>query len=348
MTPSPVFVGELALAQLASIIRGLQARGEQVLLVTVESCLAWHKPLIKEYFPEVPTYIAPSGEAAKTLKAYKAFGSALAVLPMGRGGAIIAMGGGSLLDMAGFTAATYARGISFYSIPTTLLAMADAAIGGKTGLNLPEGKNLLGAFHSPLGIFINPSFLETLPKAEIASGMAEIIKAGLLGAPGLWKMLQDNLPLEINSPMFLSVLQGATDYKTAVVKADPYEKATEGLCRSFLNLGHTFAHAIETVTGYRQYRHGEAVAIGLMLALELSEKHLGLDVKLRYQLKAILEAYQLPTVLPAFIDRTSLITAMCADKKAQQGRPRFVLLKALGEPYMMNDVSLNEIEALLA
>lgn len=199
----------------------------------------------------VSTHLVPHGEEAKTLAVVERL---LSELPIGRDGWIAGFGGGSTTDLAGFVAATHLRGVRWVAVPTTLVGMIDAAIGGKTGINTARGKNLLGAFHFPRAVFVDPSFLETLPAEERRGGMAEVVKTGLLAGEPLWELPEE--------PM----IRACAAFKAGVVLSDPYER--EGR-RAILNLGHTFGHALEAGSGYT-LRHGDAVALGLLAALRLS------------------------------------------------------------------------------
>lgn len=201
--------------------------------------------------PPVSTHLVPSGEQAKTLAVVEQLWSELEI---GRDGWIVGFGGGSTTDVAGFVAATHLRGVRWVAVPTTLVGMVDAAIGGKTGINTAEGKNLAGAFHFPRQVFVDPSFLTTLPDEERRAGMAEVVKTGLLANTAFWTLPEKEM------------IQACAAFKASVVLSDPHER--EGR-RSILNLGHTFAHALEAATGY-ELRHGDAVALGLLAALRLS------------------------------------------------------------------------------
>jgi 3-dehydroquinate synthetase len=195
--------------------------------------------------------VVPSGEAAKTLEVVEGLWSELAI---GRDGWIAGVGGGATTDVAGFVAATHLRGVRWFAVPTTLVGMVDAAIGGKTGINTKKGKNLAGVFHFPEQVLVDPSFLSTLPDEERRAGMAEVVKTGLLAGEPFWELPEDDM------------IRACAAFKSAVVISDPYER--EGR-RAILNLGHTFAHALEAGSGY-ELRHGDAVALGLLAALRLS------------------------------------------------------------------------------
>jgi 3-dehydroquinate synthetase len=235
-------------------------------------------------------------------------------LRVGRDGTIVGYGGGSTTDLAGFVAATYMRGVRWISVPTTLVGQVDAGIGGKTGVDLPEGKNLVGAFHYPDRVLIDPARLETLPEEERENGMAEVVKTGLLAGHPLWE-----LPAE-------EMIRACAAFKAAVCLADPYERKGR---REILNLGHTFGHALEAASDYR-LAHGKAVALGLTAALRLS----GLEIP------AVLD------VQPVRVDRERAWEALQRDKKMRDGKIRLVLLEALGKP-VVREAEPDEVRAAL-
>jgi shikimate kinase / 3-dehydroquinate synthase len=239
-----------------------------------------------EFFsPPISTHLIPSGEGAKTLAVVERLWSELGI---GRDGWIVAFGGGSTTDVAGFVAATHLRGVRWAAVPTTLVGMVDAAIGGKTGINTEEGKNLAGAFHFPQQVFVDPSFLSTLPPEEERAGMAEVVKTGLLAGEEIWALPEEEM------------IRASAAFKAAVVLSDPYER--EGR-RTILNLGHTFAHALEAGSGYA-LRHGDAVALGLLAALRLSGRPTD-----------VVEEVLGPE--PVRVDRDRAWDALLRDKKGQ-------------------------------
>ncbi|HEY2937999.1 MAG TPA: bifunctional shikimate kinase/3-dehydroquinate synthase [Gaiellaceae bacterium] len=246
------------------------------------------------------THELPLGEEAKTLSTVARLWEELT---LDRSGAIAALGGGCTTDAAGFAAATYLRGIAWAPVPTSLVGQVDAAIGGKTAINLPAGKNLVGAFHWPARVIVDPALLETLPAAERREGMAEVVKTGLLTGEPVWELPDDEL------------VRRSAAYKTAVCLRDPREAGE----REVLNLGHTFAHALEAAGGYERVTHGRAVALGLLAALRLS----GLPTD-------VVEQVLRPE--PVRVDRDRAWQAMHRDKKARDGRIRLVLLEQPGRP----------------
>jgi 3-dehydroquinate synthase len=236
-----------------------------------------------------------------------------------RSSVVLALGGGNVGDVAGFAAANFMRGIPVIQIPTTLLAMVDSSVGGKTGIDLSFGKNLIGAFHNPRAVLIDPDFLKSLPDVEFACGMAEIIKHAIIGDRELFSDLEQSF-----DPTTL--IERAVQVKTQIVFADPRENNI----RANLNLGHTFAHAIEKVSDY-QIKHGQAVAIGLMLATKLAHRLGYLKNDFSDQLEKLLKKYHLPTELPSNMDKNALIKAMLHDKKRDRHGLKFILPHDLGD-----------------
>ena len=267
-------------------------------------------------------HTVPAGEAAKSLRVVERLWEELAV---DRVAMIVAIGGGATTDVGGFVAATYLRGISWVAVPTSLVGQVDAGIGGKTGINLGGGKNLAGAFHSPARVIIDPSLLETLPQDERRAGMAEVVKTGLLAGQRLWCDDDDAL------------VRGCAAFKASVCIADP----REGGRRAVLNLGHTFAHALEAGCGYGGVTHGDAVALGLTAALRLSERHLGLDGSVRREVEEVLRP------VPVAADAEAAWAALLRDKKAREGVARLVLLEKPGKAVWDIELSGEEVRAEL-
>lgn len=271
----------------------------------------------------VQTHVVPSGEEAKRLEVCHELWDELTI---DRVGLVVALGGGTATDVAGFVAATYLRGVRWAAVPSTLVGQVDAAIGGKTGIDLAKGKNLVGSFHMPVRVVIDPDLLATLPAAQRAEGLAEVVKTGLLAGRAIWELDDD------------AMVAAAAAFKTAVCIAD----ATETGRRAILNLGHTFAHGLEAAGGYRGPTHGEAVALGLRAALRLSVKHLGLDPDVLKQVEVSLP------VEPAPVDLDLAWQAMSLDKKARGGRLRLVLLEAPGKPVFNIELPAAEVRQELA
>jgi 3-dehydroquinate synthase len=278
-----------------------------------------------------------AGEGTKSLAVYGRVLDFLAAERLDRRGVLWVVGGGVVGDLGGFAAASYLRGIECVQVPTTLLAMVDSSVGGKTGINLSAGKNLVGAFHHPRAVYIAAEFLATLPPREFAAGAAEVVKYGLLGDVALFEQLERS-PLCLGHPDLLAVIRRCCEMKAEVVQADERETAAEG-GRALLNLGHTFGHAIEQVTGYGAYLHGEAVAVGLAAAARLS-RELGLiDAAAVARVEAVVSAHALPIRLRAPLAVPALMDAMSRDKKNRGGALRFVVLERLGRAVTRGDIA---------
>ncbi len=268
------------------------------------------------------TFLA--GEQHKTLEAVQRVWYGFLRAGMERRGTVIALGGGVTTDLAGFAAATFMRGIAWVAVPTSLLAMVDASLGGKTGVDLPEGKNLVGAFHSPRLVLADPNVLSTLPEREMHSGMAEVVKEGLIADPHLFEACSRGLASLQNR--WCELIPRAMAVKIRLVQQDPYEQGK----RAALNLGHTIGHALECVSNYK-LSHGEAVSIGLVAEARLAE-HIGLAVVgLADQIAAVLAALGLPVEFPGGITPEILISSMQVDKKRDNGEVCFALPAAIGD-----------------
>ncbi len=307
---------------------------------------AWPHFLHDAGFTDTEVMRLPSGERTKSIGTYAEALSFLAAGEVNRDGAVFAFGGGVVGDLAGFVAASYLRGVDFYQIPSTLLAMVDSSVGGKTGLNLPEGKNLVGAFWQPKAVFVAADLLSTLPSREFAAGMAEVIKYGLLADAELFQQLEALDTLDPASAELPSIIRRCCAIKADVVAVDEKETAGSG-GRARLNLGHTFAHAIENVAGYGEYLHGEAVAIGLVLAARLSAELGEVDASLEARTVALLHRYDLPTALRQPLDTEALMGAMRRDKKNRADGMRFITLEALGLAVTREGVDPARIRRLL-
>ena len=272
----------------------------------------------------------PDGEEFKTLETATSILDALVQARAGRDTTVIALGGGVVGDITGFAAACYMRGVAFIQVPTTLLAQVDSSVGGKTGVNHPKGKNLIGAFHQPKIVLIDTDTLSTLPDRELRAGLAEVIKHGAIADRAFFEWLELNMEaLLAKDPDALAhAVQRSCEIKAEVVAADERESGR----RAILNFGHTFGHAIEHCQGYGDWLHGEAVAAGMVMAGELS----GLDRDDKLRLQRLVASAGLPTAPPSAGSKV-LRDAMGLDKKVQHKQMRFVLLKALGESYITSD-----------
>lgn len=296
----------------------------------------------------------PAGERHKTLDTVRYLYEQLLEAGLDRSATVVALGGGVVGDVGGFVAATYMRGVSLVQCPTTLLAMVDASVGGKTGVDMPQGKNLVGAFKQPAAVLADVGTLRTLPPAQFSAGMAEVVKHALIAGGQLlshvehgdWR--QERLFQVGEEQRLIDLIVAAIAVKRDVVQSDPFEQGR----RAILNLGHTFAHAIERVTAYGIH-HGHAVSMGLVAAVNLSARLGHCDAALQPRLEAILDRLYLPTRIPAHLHSDDLLAAMSSDKKKLRGQLRFVLMRDVGDVFLTPDVppdavqqTLQEVQAL--
>ncbi len=327
-----------SLSILKADVADLHEAGRKVYVLSDERVLEAQPELLMEAgFTNEEILTMPSGEKTKSIQRFSQALSFLANKSADRDTALFAFGGGVVGDLAGYVAASYLRGIHFYQIPTTLLSMVDSSVGGKTGINLPEGKNLAGAFWQPKAVYVKPDLLKTLPARELYAGMAEVIKYGLIYDLALLEEIEGIEVLSASSPKLTSIIRCCCLTKAEIVAQDEKETAISG-GRALLNLGHTFGHAIENIAGYGVYLHGEAVAIGIYLATQLSV-HLGqIDASDSDRVKNLLERFNLPIILKDPLPLSKLMIAMQHDKKSRNNRLRFVTLRRLGHAVTAENV----------
>ena len=346
--PYPILIGEGTIKTLADRA-AFFGSGKKVALLSNETIAPLYFDKVKKSLAalnkELIEIILPDGEAFKDWQHLQQIYEALLKARAERGTTLIALGGGVIGDMGGFAAATYQRGIPFVQMPTSLLAQVDSSVGGKTAINHPLGKNMIGAFYQPKLVVIDTNFLNTLPEREFVSGLAEVIKYGLIRDLPFLEWLEAHLDkLLAREPAALSyAIERSCANKAEVVINDEKENGE----RAFLNLGHTFGHAIETGMGYGAYLHGEAVAIGTMMALTLSCRLGFLSTADVARAQALLLRAHLPVVAPS--DKEGLPIAryldlMAHDKKVKDGKLRLVLLEKLGKATLKDDVPLNLVE----
>jgi 3-dehydroquinate synthase len=272
-------------------------------------------------------WLVPAGESSKRLSQVEELLSRLVKRKIPRSGTIIALGGGVIGDLAGFAAAIYQRGINFVQVPTTLLAMVDSSVGGKTGVNLPDRKNMVGAFHQPKLVVADLATLDTLPPREFAAGMAEVIKYGAIADKALFERVAEGVKPQDKG--LAEIIEKCVAIKARIVENDEFETKGE---RALLNFGHTIGHAIEGVTGYTTYLHGEAISLGMRAAAWLSVWEAGLPEAEARKIEATLVANHLPVTLKSEVDEVAILSALGNDKKvAADGQNRWVLLKSLGK-----------------
>jgi 3-dehydroquinate synthase len=290
----------------------------------------------------VVTAILPDGETHKTLATVARLLDVLIANRLGRDAAVVALGGGVVGDIAGFAAACYQRGIPYVQAPTTLLAQVDSSVGGKTGVNHPGGKNLIGAFYQPVAVLSDTSTLETLPPREMRAGLAEIIKYGLIADATLYEWLEANIGrlLAHDAPALAHAIRRSCEIKAEIVAGDEREEGE----RALLNLGHTFGHALESATAYERWLHGEAVGAGLLMAASLSQACGTLRPEVVERLRGLLERTGLPTAARE-VPAQAVLEHMKIDKKVKAGRIRLVLLHGVGDAYVTGDYPDRALEA---
>ena len=317
--------------------------GKQVCIVTNETVAPLYVHDLEKTFSgfDLIKLILPDGEDHKNLDTLARIYDFLLENNFSRSSTLVALGGGVIGDICGFAAATYQRGIRYIQIPTTLLSQVDSSVGGKTGVNRPLGKNMVGAFYQPQCVVIDTSTLTTLPDRELKAGLAEIIKYGLINNLQFLAWLESNLHelLGRNPDSLQYAIQISCEEKAAIVAKDE----TEGGIRAILNFGHTFGHAIETALGYGTWLHGEAVAAGMVMAAELSRRVGYLTENDVQKVKGLLELAGLPVNSPP-IDTATYIRLMKKDKKAQHGEMRFILLKSLGKAVIADDIPVELVQ----
>ena len=291
---------------------------------------------------QINTVILPDGENYKHLQTIESIYDSLLENKHNRTTTIIALGGGVVGDMAGFTAATYQRGVKFIQVPTTLLSQVDSSVGGKTGVNHLLGKNMIGAFHQPQCVIIDTEVLKTLPPRELSAGLAEVIKYGLIADQAFFEWLEQHYEtlLEGEPDIMSEAIERSCRNKALVVAKDEKEAGV----RAILNLGHTFGHAIETTKGYGEWLHGEAVAAGMVIAAELSHKMGWLTRTDVDRLKQLLKKVNLPISPPTDISVSTFLETMQLDKKVVNGKLRLVLLKNIGHAVITEKVSNQQIQ----
>ncbi len=341
----PIYIGQDLLTQTDLLTQHI--KGKQVMIVTNTTVAPLYLAKVKALLTlfTVAEVILPDGEQYKTLDTVNEIFTALLTARFDRSCTLIALGGGVVGDMTGFAAASYQRGVNFIQIPTTLLSQVDSSVGGKTGVNHPLGKNMIGAFYQPKCVLIDVDTLDTLDDRQYSAGMAEVIKYGLLGNVDFLIDLQqniDDLMHRDKSLIITAVHQSCTD-KANIVAQDELESGK----RALLNFGHTFAHAIENTLGYGTYLHGEAVAVGMLMAAELSALEGFIASSDVQQVKDLLQKAQLPVSINSKISYQDFVDAMSVDKKVIDGEVRLVLMKKLGQTFISKDYQKNDLQQVI-
>ncbi|MFC6670215.1 3-dehydroquinate synthase [Marinobacterium aestuariivivens] len=322
-------------------------RGRQVCIVTNETVAPLYLEAVERSLDGllVDRVVLPDGEQYKTLESVNLIFDRLLECRHNRTTTLIALGGGVVGDMTGFAAACYQRGVDFVQVPTTLLSQVDSSVGGKTGVNHPLGKNMIGAFHQPRCVIADTAVLASLPPRELSAGIAEVIKYGLIYDAAFFDWLEASMPrLMAGDPDALAqAIYRSCEIKAEVVAQDEKESGI----RALLNLGHTFGHAIEADQGYGQWLHGEAVAAGTLLAADLSCRLGWLSEAELARIEAIHEAAALPVLPPAAMTPDAFLSLMAVDKKVLDGRLRLVLLKGIGEALVTSDFPADTLRETL-
>jgi len=335
----PIFIGQNLLAKPELIAP--YVKGTQVLIVSNDTVAPLYLKKVKDTFSayNVETVILPDGEQYKNLTELNAIYDALLTAKFDRTCTLVALGGGVVGDMTGFAAASYQRGVNFIQIPTTLLAQVDSSVGGKTGVNHPQGKNMIGAFHQPTCVIADSDTLNTLDDNQLSAGIAEVIKYGLIRDMEFTKWLEENMHklLERDPEALSYAIEVSCKSKAKIVAEDEKESGV----RALLNLGHTFGHAIETSAGYGNWLHGEAVATGMLMAADLSMRLGNLSQHDVERVDNILDMAMLPTRAPHHMDFDHFLELMAVDKKVRAGKINFVLFNKLGDAMVTNDFDHN-------
>ncbi|MCH1931400.1 3-dehydroquinate synthase [Shewanella sp. A25] len=342
----PIYIGQNLMSDGETLSRYLLKK--RILIVTNETIAPLYLQQMQSTmasFGEVACVTLPDGEQFKDLTHLDHIFSALLEHNYGRDSVLVALGGGVIGDMTGFAAACYQRGVNFIQIPTTLLSQVDSSVGGKTAVNHPLGKNMIGAFYQPQLVLIDTQCLQTLPAREFAAGMAEVIKYGIMWDSEFFQWLEDNIePLKnLDNQALVYAISRCCEIKAEVVSQDETEQGV----RALLNLGHTFGHAIEAEMGYGNWLHGEAVAAGTVLAAQTAKSLGYIDESIVRRIIALLTAFDLPVTKPATMDFDSFIKHMRRDKKVLAGQIRLVLPTAIGRADVFSQVSESTLEQVI-
>lgn len=344
----PIYLGEGLLDRAGEFLRETGC-GEKVGVVTNPTVAGLYlrpaqEALARSGF-QVTSILVPDGEEHKNLKSLAAVYDQLIRGRFERGSCVAALGGGVIGDLAGFAAATFLRGIPCVQLPTTLLAQVDSSVGGKTGVNHREGKNLIGAFYQPRAVVIDVAVLQTLPRRELLAGLAEVIKYGIIEEPALFALLEEKLDkiIALDRDLLQEIVGASCSIKARVVERDEREDDY----RAILNFGHTIGHALESLTGYEKFLHGEAVAIGMAQAASISAAQGLCNEESLRRIHRLIQRAGLPTAIPSSIKTQDLVRKMEVDKKSAGGKIKFVLCAGIGKTQFFR-LSPDEIVARLA
>jgi len=342
----PVYIGRDLLSD--DTLLAQHVSGSQVVIVSNETVAPLYVDRVRKALGSrqlITDVVLPDGEQYKTLLTLSDIFDRVMAAGHNRTTTFIAVGGGVIGDITGFAAASYQRGVNFIQVPTTLLAQVDSSVGGKTAVNHPLGKNMIGAFYQPAAVLIDIDTLHSLPARELSAGLAEVVKYGLIRDQSFYRWLQEHMPrlLAREEAALAEVIERSCAIKSEVVAEDE----REGGIRAILNLGHTFGHAIETGQGYGEWLHGEAVAAGILLALELSARRGWIAATEVDDCRELFRGMHLPTHAPPDMGADDFLALMSRDKKVLDGRLRLVLLRDIGEACIVDDAGEDELRALL-
>jgi len=342
----PIHIGP-GLLDDAAMLSAL-APGRHVLIVSDANVAAHHLARVERAFAgkRFASHVLPPGEQEKTLARFGELMSVLAALGASRDATLVALGGGVVGDLTGFAAACWMRGVRFVQLPTSLLAMVDSSVGGKTAVDLPEGKNLVGAFHQPAAVLADTTTLASLPDRELRAGLAEVLKYGALGDAALFDWIQTNAAalLARDDDALVHAIARCCMHKAGIVSRDERESGE----RMLLNFGHTFGHAIEVEQGFGGLVHGEAVAVGMLLAAQLSVLLGHAPAADTARLASVLGTLGLPVALPAGLDPDALLQRMRLDKKNRSGQLRLILWRGIGRAFVAEGVDTAMVRRVLA
>ncbi len=342
----PILIGDSLLDD--ANVFGEHIPGLQVLIVTNETIAPLYLDTVTRSLGdrEVVVHVLPDGESFKTLETASGIFDTLLDVPCDRGVTIVALGGGVVGDMAGFAAGCYQRGVTYVQIPTTLLSQVDSSVGGKTAVNHPAGKNMIGVFHQPASVITDVGTLKTLPAREFAAGMAEVIKYGAINDPEFFQWLEDEASaIDNRDPAALvHIIEQSCRNKADVVSRDEREQNV----RAILNFGHTFGHAIENAVGYGEWLHGEAVGCGMVMAASMSARLGWISDTDSARVQALVQRFGLPVVPPASMASEDFMRLMARDKKVARGAIRLVLLREFGLAELVSDYDVDALAETLA
>jgi 3-dehydroquinate synthase len=341
----PIYIGQNLLSNASLLTQHIV--GKQVMIVSNTTVAPLYLDKVKDLLGafKVAEIILEDGEQYKTLDTVSLIFDALLSQRFERSCTLIALGGGVVGDMTGFAASSYQRGVNFIQIPTTLLSQVDSSVGGKTGVNHPLGKNMIGAFHQPKCVLIDVDTLDTLDARQYSAGMAEVIKYGLLGNVDFLDFLRANIDelMARDKDLIVQIVYQSCLDKANIVAQDELELGA----RALLNLGHTFGHAIENTLGYGVFLHGEAIAVGMLMAAELSQLIGDLSAQEVAQVKDLLEKSNLPVSVNGKIKALEFLSAMSIDKKVIDGNIRLILMKKLGKAYISDDYQPQQLKQIV-